>query len=242
MKMLSKTIGGSFAIAAVLAFSATTIQAQNLLVDPNFNGPFTPNPITLTSAPGGTSGVNQGWALFDNNSIQSDMSSTTTYPYGGATYAMNETLAAGNNWATPGVYQIVTGITPGQSYTLTVEAYTDTGFLWIGGLVQLGFETPTLSGANTVENPGNTLGITATVPINTWTEYSVTATAPAGCTDAIVYLMCQDFDNINYTTPIPNAEEIFYDDAVLTPTPEPSTLALLAMGLGMPFYFLRRKS
>lgn len=241
MKMLSKIIGGSVAIAAVLAFSASTVQAQNLLVDPNFNGPFTPNPITLTSGPGATPGVNQGWALFDSAN-QNDMSSVSGSPYGTATYAMNETLAAGNNWETPGAYQIVTGITPGQSYTLSVEAWTDTGFIWVGGLVQLGFETPALGGATTVENPGNTLGITANVPIGTWTQYSVTATAPAGCSDAIVYLMSQDYNNITYNEPIPTGEEVFYDNAVLTPTPEPSTLALLAMGLGMPFYFLRRKS
>lgn len=235
--MLSKKIGGSVAIAAVLAFSASTIQAQpNLLVDPNFDGPFTANPI-------GVSGVNQGWALFDSAN-QNDMSTVSGSPYGSATYAMNETLATGNNWETPGAYQIVTGITPGQSYTFTVQAWTDTGFQFQGCLVQLGFEQATLGGVSTVEAPGGTFGIANTLSsLNTWTQLSVTATAPAGYTDAIVYLMCQDYNNIDgNNAAITAPEEVFYDNATLTAVPEPSTLALLAMGLGMPFYFLRRKS
>ena len=60
MKMLNKIIGSSIAIAAALAFSASTTQAQpNLLVNPGFDNAalFTANPIPF-------GGINQGWALF----------------------------------------------------------------------------------------------------------------------------------------------------------------------------------
>ena len=157
---------------------------------------------------------------------------------------MSETLAAGNNWETPGAYQIITGITPGQKYTLTVEAYTPSGFIWEGALIQLGYE-PTGGGAvSTVETPGGTIqyggGALTSPPVGQWTQYSLSATAPAGDTEAIVYLMCQDYNNITYNRAISCPEYIYYDDVQLTVVPEPASLALLALGL--PLFLIRRRS
>ncbi len=53
MKMFPKVITGVVGVTAALALSA---QAQ-VIVDPNFSGPYTANPITVA-------GVNQGWAPF----------------------------------------------------------------------------------------------------------------------------------------------------------------------------------
>src|ERR1035438_2114125 len=126
MKMLNKIIGGSIAIAAVLAFSASTTQAQNLLVDPNFGGPFIANPIAIT-------GINGGWAVYGNSTSTSMVASPVDRPYNGAATALLEVNAPGNAWNPAGAYQIVGGggiyptITPGATYTYSIWAITDTG-------------------------------------------------------------------------------------------------------------------
>ena len=212
MKMLHKVLGCS-TVAVVLAFSASTVQA-NLVVDPNFAGPTTANPITVAT-------VGQGWALFNggSSSALSDMSSSAYFPLGSPTVtsALLETAAPGNGWNPAGAYQVVSGITPGQKYTFSIWALTDTAndaySATAGVLLQLGFELPDLSATSSVENPGGTVGIDAALPTTqgVWTEYSVSATAPAGYTDAVMYNMFQD-NSSTLTT-----ENMYYDLATLVP-------------------------
>ena len=54
-------------------------------------------------------------------------------------------------------------------------------------------------------------------------------------TEANVYLFYMD--NGQTAT-----DSMFIDNAVLQAVPKPTTLALLGMGLAVPFYFIRRKS
>jgi Carbohydrate binding domain/PEP-CTERM motif len=235
MKMLNKIIGGSIAIAAVLAFSASTTQAATL-VNGGFETalPQTANPITLA-------GVDQGWTTF--NGAGSAAQSSVVAQSG--TYSLLETAGVGNNWNPAGAYQIVSGITAGQSYTFSIWALTDTvndtyGNNTAGVLFQLGFgnfTNPTNS--QQFVSLGSSVSPDPHLPtINTWTLYTATGVAPAGATDASVYAMFQDNGSATAT------EHLYYDNASLTvtPVPEPSSLVLLAMGLGLPFYFWRRRN
>jgi PEP-CTERM motif len=241
MKMFNKILVCS-SVVATLAFSVSTIQAQNL-VNGDFdtypaNGypaGFTPDPITVA-------GVDQGWATFNNQGTAApdDMGNSLYSPLSG-TGTMLETVQVGNNWNPAGTYQIISGITPGQQYTFHIWGLTDTAnqpyAATAGVLVQLGFETAALGGASSVENPGGTVGLDFALPssMGVWTEYTVSATAPAGYTDAIVYAMFQD--NSHATS----IENLYFDNASIVPTPEPTTLALAGLGGAAALAMIRRR-
>jgi PEP-CTERM motif len=243
MKMFPKIITGVFGMAACLALSSSNTQAQ-VLVNSGFEGVgdvntgngWTVNPISLTSGPGGTSGVDQGWATFGGDAGATASQSSAAALSG--SYSLLETVMPGNNWGPAGAYQIISGITPGQTYTFNVWGMTDTAndayAAGAGFLVQLGFYDAALSGVSSVENPGHTVGISGALPssMNVWQEYSVSATAPAGYSDAVVYLMFQDNGTASAT------EHLYIDNASLA-VPEPASLALLALGL--PMFFIRRR-
>jgi hypothetical protein len=244
MKMLNKVIGGSVAVAAALGFSASTTQAQNLLVNGDFEtspSGFTANPITTTSGTGGTTGVGQGWATF--GASQSDMSSSPDFPEHG-NFSLLAVNGPGNNWNPQGAYQIVGGITTGDIYTLSSYFLQDTAFTGTYGTpvaLQIGFgnlvgSTWTTVGSSTTwgfgDNGSSDGSITA---LNTWQQGSVSATAPAGASEAEVYLF---FMQNGQTA----TDTLYFDNAMLTQVvPEPSTLALAGLGGAALLSLIRRR-
>jgi hypothetical protein len=241
MKMFNKIIvGGS--VAAALAFSVSTTQAQNILVNGDFEtspAGFTANPITTTSGSGGTTGVSAGWATFGGS--QNDMSSSPDSPQSG-NYALLAVNNPGNNWNPQGAYQIVGGITPGQIYTLSSYFLQDTAFTGTYGTpIALQIDFGNLVGGTWVSTQGSTTwgfgnsGSNGSIPgLNTWYNGSVTAVAGAGATEAEVYLFFMD----NGQT---TSDSVYFDNAQLTPTPEPSTLALAGLGGAGLLSLIRRR-
>jgi hypothetical protein len=231
MKKFSKIIGIGIGVVAALVISASTAQAQNLLVNPGFEnaGGFTANPITLA-------GVGQGWALFDGRSTQNDMFSSPDYPHSG-TYALLTQNAIGQGWNPAGAYQIVAA-SAGTSYAASVYALTDTGMQgdWWGtpALFQLNFLAADLTTNTLVGQMSFGPGWSAVAPIDTWQQITATGTAPLNAAYAAVYVMNMVSGANNL-----GAVNVYFDDVVLVP--EPSTMALLSLGLAVPFYFIRRR-
>jgi hypothetical protein len=240
MNKFNKILACSTAIVATLAISASTTQAQ-VLINPGFEdaGGFTANPIHL-------SGVDQGWATF--GASQSDMSSSPiASPHSGG-FSLLTVNNPGNNWNPQGAYQIVSGVNVGWTYTLSSYFLTDTGTSY-GTPVALQIGFGNFSGNNFVDlgtveaGAGNNVSWgfgdnnsqDGAIPsLNTWYSGSVSATAPAGATDAIVYVFFMDNGQ---TTP----ENVYFDDVSLVPAPEPTTLALAGLGGAFALSMIRRK-
>ena len=92
-------------------------------------------------------------------------------------------------------------------------------------------------GADSVENPGHTVGISGAASF----KYGHLAGIFCFCNstrrsiyDAIVYSCSMDNGSQTAT------EHVYIDNAVLV-VPEPATIALLGMGLALPLYLIRRR-
>lgn len=234
MKKFTKVIGSAIGVAAALALSISTTQAQNILVDPGFeSGAFgQPNPIPL---PGGVGG---GWAGFNGAAYANAAAET-------GSWGILEPQGAGQAWNFEAAYQVIGGVSAGQQYTLTADFMTPTGITeaaggaYIPAVIQLTYFNAAGADLGTVETGGVGAKAIQYMPAaaNVWYSGTVTATAPAGAVYVAPYLAFME--NGSQTS----ANSLYWDNASLTlvSVPEPSSLALLAMGLGIPFYFLRRR-
>jgi len=228
-----KVIGSTVGVAAALALSVSTTQA-NILTDPGFESGAAgqPNPIPL---PGGAGG---GWAVFNGAAYANAAAET-------GNWGIIEAQAPGAAWNFMAPYQVVGGVSAGQQYILTADFMTPTGISEAAGgyvpvVIQLTYFNAAGADLGTVETGGAGAKAIQYWPAaaNVWYTGTVTATAPAGAVYVAPYLAFME--NGSQTGP----DTLYWDNASLTQVqvPEPSSLALLAMGLGIPFYFLRRRN
>ena len=227
MKPSYRVVGVTISMAA-LAFTALTAGAQNLFTDPNF--------ANETSAPNPNPNGALGWANFNGAAFASP-----SFALGSANALY--TPDSGGGYSVPGTYQVFAA-SPGETFTMSGWVYTpntlvanDNDF----AIFQLSFFTGAPpnnyaggTGTGTFGvNIGDPNGGTAVaLPQGAWTFASVTGTAPAGTASLGAYIL-----DINADA---NAD-FYFDQMSLTVAPEPSTFALLGIGLAGLFYFVRRR-
>ena len=233
MKTILGTIGSATCLAAVLALTASTTQAQNLLVDPGFESGVAgqSNPIPV---PGGVGG---GWAVFNGATY------STAHPETG-TWSMQEMQGVGQAWNFMAPYQVLGGVSAGQVYTLSADYMTPTGISqapggYVPAVIQLTFLNAAGADIGTVETGGVGAKAVQYTPagINTWFQGTVSATAPANAAYVAPYLAFME--NGSQTA----ADTLFWDNDILTASvvPEPGSLALLALGLMSTLIWRRRQ-
>jgi hypothetical protein len=231
MKTILGTIASTTCLAAVLSLAPSTTQAQNLLVDAGFESgaPSQPNPIPL---PGGAGG---GWTVFNGAAY------STAHPETG-TWGIQEVQGIGQAWNFEAPYQVVGGVTPGLQYTLSADYMTTTGNSQAPGgytpiVIQLTYFNSAGTDIGTVEtSPGNARAVQYDMgALNTWFTGTVTATAPAGAVYVAPYLAFME--NGSQTA----ADTLYWDNAILTQVPEPTSLALLGLGLAGAMIWHRRQ-
>jgi hypothetical protein len=225
MKLTKLITGGAACAATVLVLGNSTIQAQNLLSDPGFE-----------SATPVASGIG-GWAPVNGAAFSTTVART-------GTESMFDN-GPGGGFSVPLSFQYVSA-SAGSQYDLTgfglfqtAPPFDPAGNSW--GALQITFWSgPNGTGSNlgTVQtSPGNALvsnKIDSTSPTGTWLALDTgIVTAPAGAQSV------EAFTIVLNNMPV----SAFFDDISLVQVvPEPSTLALAGMALGIPFYFIRRRN
>lgn len=163
----------SLITTAALGFAAMNANAQNLLSNGSFE---TPGPGFI---------VFQDWQHFNN--VFADMSVEQT-PQDGTT--AGKMFGFGNGQQNDhGMFQIVDGLSEGEQYTLS-------GYVLNPSVDQLGAENIILMQLNFLNSSGGVLETIETQvidvntsPLDTWVQNSVSGIAPAGTTQASVYLL-----------------------------------------------------
>jgi hypothetical protein len=166
------------------------------------------------------------------------MASPVNSPHSGV-HALLVQNVPGDNWDPAGAYQVVSGVAAGVQYTFGIWYLTDTSFTGNFGtpvILNIRFLDASL---NFLDFDGGNFGSGifhyANAPvIDTWTYSSISATAPVGAKYAYVAALLTD----NGQTTV---EHAYFDDANLLSVPEPSTLALLGMGLTVSFCLIHRR-
>jgi hypothetical protein len=219
MKTIMPMVKSAVCLSALVVVGNSTLQAQNLLTDPGFE--------SGTEVPSGVG----GWQTFNGAVFSTAVARTGTYSM----------LNGGpGGYTVPGAVEFLSS-SAGLEYDLSGYGYVSSEPTGASqGFLQITF----FSGANgtgsnlgTVEtSAGNALAsnkITSSSPTDSWISLDTgIAEAPVGTQSVGVYTLVLDA----------NATSVYFDDLTLTAVPEPSSLALLTAGLGLPFYFWRRRN
>jgi len=192
------------------------VARANLLINGDFNDPSSVAPPTGWSewSYGG------GWANHQNN---------TSGPLDGVdgTYYMAD---GGGSSAGGGEYQLVSG-TAGFTYTLTVDSGAQAWWLPYGEMRIFFLDSSSNQLAESFQptvDPA-VYGPNYDIP-HPWSNYTLTAVAPLNTA-----LVKVEFAEPNGTG------TVWFDNAVLTAVPEPSTFALVGMCVLAPLLMRRRK-
>jgi len=184
--------------------AASSVNAQNLLSNGDFNDPAAGDPPTGWSQ----WAWGNGWANHENNA---------GVTYDGSYYLV--TGGAGDPGGGGGFFQIVPA-TAGTEYSLDVLSGADTWWLPTGTMTMFFLdeaETELASATRNTVDPAD-YGGAYDIP-HPWAPYSLTATAPAGATQVKVEFAA------NWAT-----GSIWFENASLTVVPEPAAAGLFALG------------
>ncbi len=192
-------------LISIVALATGIASAQNLLLNGDFNSPnsiTTPDDWTLWSYGG-------GWANHQNN---------TSGPLDGVdgSYYMAD---GGGSGAGGGEYQTVAG-TAGLTYQLTVDSGAQAWWLPYGEMRIFFLDASSTQLAESFQSTVDPAAYGQNYDIaHPWSSYSLTAVAPINTA----------FVKVEFAEPN-GTGTVWFDNAVLTTVPEPSSLAMMAAG------------
>lgn len=230
MNSLTKTL-----LIGVALGVAANLNAQTVTVDPGTLTLGYMNWFELPSNGGGYAGGG-AWGIAD---LTASFSGSTV------TLGPNQINDASSYWYTPSGGPGATGnkVMDANLYNETTGTYVGTTLTFTGTVLQNTLAGQTAQGNGVVWTSVAFIKdfvsdyssfVQVTAPLTPGT-FSISLDASADSTHHIQY----GFETMGsdiWSTDVGN-----YGTIIVSPVPEPSTLALLAMGLGLPFYFTRRR-
>ncbi|HEY7086685.1 MAG TPA: PEP-CTERM sorting domain-containing protein [Tepidisphaeraceae bacterium] len=204
-KILSIAAMGLMVLASSQAFG------QNLLANPGFEDPVTSDGYPFAGS----------WEAFSGGAGASAGNSSTT-PRSGAQDVQLSIANTDNTFA--GVFQDVPGLTAGQSVTFSGFHMSPSNPLDLTSEIRIEWRSNTNNDPTSVEI-SRTGNLNPVAGAGSYVPFSLNANVPAGATVARVVYAIQTFSGGPTNNGI-----VFLDDFSVT-VPEPSTIAMIGVGL-----------